>query len=434
MPRWSLIASSVIAGALVAQMPAFAPVVSADTLVRFVGLGNGHGRGMGQWGAYGYAQQGWNAERMVAHYYPDATLGKTDQSTVTVRITHRDGRTLDVFSDAGMLVDGKAVEPGQAVHMSVNGDYTVTTGCGGNVVRSDHAATPKVDPVNVGSNRPENEHLTFCGGDAYRGSLGLANDGGARTVNTVNVDDYLRGVIPSEMIPSWADKGGAEALRAQAITARSYALSERRTDYAQTCDTQSCQVYAGSGIEDDRTDRAVLSSSGAVLMKDGKILRAEYSASTGGLTATNVIDDGDSIAPGHWEETASAGELGQKFGVGELQSIEVIEKGGDRRVTRAKIIGTERTVEVSGEDLRSKAGLSTSAFQVIPVGAAPAPLPIPLPAPGPDVDIPEVLPNIPLPVPVETVEEVTELVGSLSGPMLSEVLTNLQKLLAPPVQ
>ena len=369
----------------------------------------------GQWGAYGYAQQGWNAERMVAHYYPDATLGKTDQSTVTVRITHRDGRNLDVFSEAGMLVDGKAVEPGQAVRMGVNGDYTVTAGCGGNVVRSDHAATPKIDPVNVGPNRPENEHLTFCGGDAYRGSLSLANDGGARTVNTVNVDDYLRGVIPSEMIPSWADKGGAEALRAQAITARSYALSEHRTDYAQTCDTQSCQVYAGSGIEDDRTDRAVLSSSGAVLMQDGKTLRAEYSASTGGLTATNVIDEGDSIAPGHWEETASAGELGQKFAVGELQSIEVTEKGGDRRVLRAKIVGSERTVEVSGEDLRSKAGLSTSAFQVLPVGAVPAPSPIPLPAPGPDVELPEVLPDIPLPVPAETVEEVTKLVGSLSG-------------------
>ena len=227
VPRWSLIASSVVAGALVAQAPVFAPVVAADTLVRFVGLGNGHGRGMGQWGAYGYAQQGWNAERMVGHYYPDATLGKTDQATVTVRITHRDGRTLDVFSDAGMLVGGQAVDAGQAVHLGVDGDYTVTAGCGGNVVRSGHADTPKIDPVNLGSNRPENEHLTFCGGDAYRGSLSLASDGGARTVNTVNVDDYLRGVIPSEMIPSWADKGGAEALRAQAIAARSYALSEQ---------------------------------------------------------------------------------------------------------------------------------------------------------------------------------------------------------------
>ena len=86
-----------------------------------------------------------------------------------------------------------------------------------------------------------------------------------------------------------------------------------------------------------------------------------------------------------------------------------------------------------GEDLRSKAGLSTSAFQVLPVGAAPSPLPIPLPTPGLGAGAPEVLPNIPLPVPVETVEEVTKLVGSLSGPMLTEVLGNLQKLLAPPV-
>ena len=82
------------------------------------------------------------------------------------------------------------------------------------------------------------------------------------------------------MTPNWADDGGAEALRAQAIAARSYAATEDRTDYAQTCDTTDCQMYGGSADEDERTNEAVRSTAGSVLMMDGKIVHSEYSASS----------------------------------------------------------------------------------------------------------------------------------------------------------
>ena len=117
IPRWGFIASTALICALAATGPVFTPVVASDSVFTFVGLGNGHGRGMGQWGAFGYAQQGWTAERIVAHFYPDAPLSHIAPTPITVRLEYRDGKALDVFSDAGMVVDGKPIAPGQAVHL-----------------------------------------------------------------------------------------------------------------------------------------------------------------------------------------------------------------------------------------------------------------------------------------------------------------------------
>lgn len=101
-------------------------------------------------------------------------------------------------------------------------------------------------------------------------------------MNRVDVEDYLLGVIPAEVQANWADKGAAEALRAQAIAARSYALAETRYPYAQTCDTTDCQVYPGTAKEDPRTAEAVASTAGMVLLRDGHVLRSEYSAAPDG--------------------------------------------------------------------------------------------------------------------------------------------------------
>ncbi|NNE10868.1 MAG: SpoIID/LytB domain-containing protein, partial [Ilumatobacter sp.] len=72
---------------------------------------------------------------------------------------------------------------------------------------------------------------------------------GNRVVNEVDVENYLRGVLPKEVPPSWGDSGGGSgmhALRAQSVAARSYGLSQSRYGYASTCDTSSCQVYGGA--------------------------------------------------------------------------------------------------------------------------------------------------------------------------------------------
>ncbi|WP_440137357.1 SpoIID/LytB domain-containing protein [Nocardia cyriacigeorgica] len=249
--------------------------------------GPGHGRGMSQHGALQSAQDGWTADRILGHYYPGATLGAVGPTTLAVRLMAQDDSTLDAYSDSGARVAGRIIGPGEAAHLTAlpdgSANVVVTTGCDGEVLWQTSTADPWVYPVDPSPGRPAAEHLTLCGGGAYRGSLGVATEGGAaRTVNRVDVEDYLLGVIPAEVQANWADKGAVEALRAQAIAARSYALAETRYPYAQTCDTTDCQVYPGTAKEDPRTADAVASTAGMVLLRDGHILRSEYSAAPDG--------------------------------------------------------------------------------------------------------------------------------------------------------
>lgn len=249
--------------------------------------GPGHGRGMSQHGALKSAQDGWTAERILGHYYPGATLGAVGPTTLAVRLMAQDDSTLDAYAEAGARVAGRIIGPGEVAHLTALPDgganVVVTTGCDGEVLWQTSTADPWIYPVDPSPGRPAAEHLTLCGGGAYRGSLGVASeDGAARTVNRVDVEDYLLGVIPAEVQANWADKGAAEALRAQAIAARSYALAETRYPYAQTCDTTDCQVYPGTAKEDPRTADAVASTAGMVLLRDGHVLRSEYSAAPDG--------------------------------------------------------------------------------------------------------------------------------------------------------
>ncbi|NLU84800.1 SpoIID/LytB domain-containing protein [Rhodococcus sp. HNM0569] len=401
----ALVAGITAAGVL-ASGTGVEQAVAADTPFTITGHGNGHGRGMGQWGAYGYAKNdGWAAERIVAHYYGGATLATLEDAQMSVRLTGNDDRPLSVYSDAGAGVAGKPVGPGEAVTLTPTpgggAAVVVTRGCGGEVLWQGAADHPWVDPIDLGPDRPANEHLKMCGSDAaYRGSLGVALDGdAARTVNALAVDDYLYGVVPAESKAEWADSGGAEALRAQAIAARSYAASENREAYARTCDTQDCQVYSGTAKEDPRTTEAVRSTHGAILAKDGKPVRAEFSASTGGHTAGGefppVEDLGDAISPTHnWSVVVTAGDIASAFGVGELQTVEVTARnnfGADGgRVTGLRVVGSDGTADVSGTEARSKLKLKSDWFSVTEGLVADAPPEAPaepdLNSPGNEVD------------------------------------------------
>lgn len=365
------------------------PVVAADAPITLTGHGYGHGRGMGQYGAYGYAKnQGWSAEKIVGHYYGNTALGRLDDPWVGVRLIGRDDKRVDVYSQAGLNVAGRYFGPNSAAHLTPKpggADVTVTEGCGGREIWRGSTNVPWVDPVNLGGNRPANEHLRLCDGNVpYRGSMGALRDGNGawRTVNRVLMEDYLYGVVPAESIPSWADSGGMQALRAQAIAARSYAGAERRYGYAQTCDTQSCQVYSGSSREDRRTTDAVNTTAGTVIKRGNQIMAAEFSSSTGGFSAGGVfpavVDDGDVVSPNHnWSQTVTAGAIANAYGVGELISFDVIGRnnlGADGgRVTRVRVVGTARTVEGSGDEARWKLGLKSDWFTV--GGGAPGPIP-----------------------------------------------------------
>ena len=101
------------------------------------------------------------------------------------------------------------------------------------------------------------------------------------------------------LFPRKLSATGYEALRAQAIAARSYALAEGAKRGDRYNDTQDSQVYGGAGKEDPRTDKAVASTAGLVMAKNGYAVSTEFSSSTGGFTAggdfTAVKDDDGSV-------------------------------------------------------------------------------------------------------------------------------------------
>lgn len=341
--------------------------LAAGQELTLIGHGLGHGRGMGQWGAYGYARQGWSAAQILSHYYGGTTAGKVDSPEISVGLTGKN--SVNVHADAGMRVGGQTVAPGQAVSLSGT-TATITNGCGGPVVRSVQLALPFVDPINPGTSRPANELLKMCGSNAaYRGSLGF--DGG-RVVNKLSVDDYVKGVIPKESSPGWADSGGAEALKAQAVAARTYALAAiaggKKID-----DTQNSQVYGAVASEDPRTNAAADATAGQILLQGGKPAFTEFSSSTGGYTAGGnfpaVRDDGDTASPNHnWTATVSAASAGAAFGVGVLRTLEVTEANGlgpnFGRAIKVRAVGASRTVEVSGEQARDLLQLKSSFFSI----------------------------------------------------------------------
>ncbi|WP_410871688.1 SpoIID/LytB domain-containing protein [Nocardia sp. A7] len=274
-------------------------------------VGAGHGRGMSQVGAFDNARAGWSAEEILGHYYPGADLGQIGPTTIGVRLQAQDDATLDTFAAAGAQVAGRTIGPGDAAHLTPLPDgganVVVTAGCDGEVLWQAATDDPFVYPVGAGAGRPADEHLTLCGGTAYRGALGVALEGEAyRTVNEVDVDDYLAGVLPAEMQANWADQGAFEALRAQAIAARSYALAENRYTYAQTCDTTDCQAYPGTVKEDSRSTEAVAATTGTVLLRDGQILRSEYSAAPDGGRPADIETFEVGPAPSELVESAPA--------------------------------------------------------------------------------------------------------------------------------
>ena len=117
-------------------------------------------------------------------------------------------------------------------------------------------------------------------GAAFRGGIEFARtSGGITAINLVSVEDYLKSVVPSEMPATWH----LEALKAQSVAARTYALfiREHSTHIGfELCNTVCCQVYRGVEWEHENSTFAVLATAGLVLRFNGALIEAVYSASS----------------------------------------------------------------------------------------------------------------------------------------------------------
>ena len=236
----------------------------------------------------------------------------------------------------------------------------------------------------------------------YRGGIDvLSSSSGNRVVNDVGIDNYVRGVIPKEISASWADAGGgkgANAVRAQAVAARSYGLAQNRDylysgssqRYATTCDSMSCQVYGGTAtrssargsarlVEDRRTDDAVAKTSRVVrTWSNGSIVSTEFSASNGPRTAGGafpaVDDAGDATSrnPNHrWTRVLDGDSIATRYGLGTLTDVRMVEPQSSvykqfegHWFNDVVLTGTRGTERVNSWDFRRAFGLLSPGFEV----------------------------------------------------------------------
>ncbi len=272
---FTLGAAWVAAGSAAAPRALDPARLAAPTFV-VSGHGWGHGIGMSQWGAYGYAKNGFTYKQILSHYYPTTTLGPAPVRRVRVLLASG-SPSLVVSSED----DFKVKDAGGATHVVASGKYTLK---------------PKLALAVDGVDKPQQlvGPLTFTAGKsplalgdrAYRGSFEVAADGHKlKIVNVVSLEQYLYGVVPAEVPDDWP----AEALKAQAVVARSYALSHLAGgDFDVYPDTRS-QVYLGLPEEVASTTAAVSATAGQVVLYQGKVASTYYHSTSGGRTA--AIED-----------------------------------------------------------------------------------------------------------------------------------------------
>ena len=292
------LALAVVAGVVgSASARRYAPAGPNATFV-VTGHGWGHGVGMSQYGAYGYAQHGFTYAKIVTHYFPGTQLGPAP--VARVRVLLRSGAaTLKIGS-----VDDFTVRDGSGQsHDVVAGTYTLTKAL---KLKVDDATAPKALPGPL-LFQPGSSPLSLS--RRYRGSIQVDVDAGRlRAINIVGLEQYLYGVVPSEMPYTWAP----EALKAQAVAARSYALATKRAGAFDLYPDTRSQMYLGIDHEKPSTNAAVDATAGKVLLYDGQVAKTFFYSTAGGRTASSedvwgtavpylvsVPDPYDSISPYH---------------------------------------------------------------------------------------------------------------------------------------
>jgi stage II sporulation protein D len=341
-----------------------APVGSATFVI--TGHGWGHGVGLSQYGAYGYAQKGFGYEKIVLHYFPGTEIGDAPVSRVRVLLTSGVAK-LQIGSTQDFRVrDGSGV-----VHNVVAGTYALTP-----------ALKLKVDGKDKAMALPG--PLLFQPGGAalalkhrYRGSIQVdVTSGKLRAINFVGLEQYLYGVVPSEMPFKWLP----EALKAQAIAARSYALATRRSGAFDLYPDTRSQVYLGIEHEKPSTNAAVDATAGQVLLYQGQVAKTYFFSTSGGRTASaedvwgepvpylvSVPDPYDTISPYHnWGPYAFTGaKLAKMMKMKGQQIVDLQpEVNSSGRIKTLNVVGTKSTVAVDGATLRKRLNLRSTWFTV----------------------------------------------------------------------
>ena len=235
--------------------------------------------------------------------------------------------------------------------------------------------------------RPSGAGELALDGRRYRGALELRHKGGGLTaVNIVPVDDYLRSVVPEEMPVDWP----AEAIKAQSVAARSFALASRGRHASEgydLCTTTHCQLYTGTTAEKSASNAAIKATRGEVLTYGGKPIEALFHTDSGGMTENSEAVWGSHVpylraakdTPAKtmpWTKTISRADLERKLAakghdIGKVRSIALSplaigraakDRTASGRVKTMTVKGTKGTATLSGTTWRSLLGLKSTLF------------------------------------------------------------------------
>ena len=362
------IASGPHAARSAGKRPYVAPARSG-ALFLITGHGYGHGVGLGQWGAQGYAQQGYTYDQILDAYYPGTTLDQT--STATIRVLLASGQKQLTISSKKSI----AVEDGDGV------DHTLPAG--------KTTFGPKLQlAVDGGPKAALAPPLTFSPasgssltlGRTYRGRIVVdVPSQKLRAINVLPLQKYLYGVVTAEMPASWLPA----ALQSQAVAARSYALASRQAGAPYDVSAGG-QSYLGVSAETPAGKQAVDATDGEVLFYNGSVALTLFSSSTGGWTQSavdafgapgrpylvSVRDPYDSVSPYHnWGPVPVTGTtLGKAVGAVGRVTDATVKRNASRRVKTLKVTslsqGSQLTATVGGGSVRTALGLRSTWFSV----------------------------------------------------------------------
>lgn len=354
-----------------------------------VGHGFGHGHGMSQYGANGAALKGLKHDAILKFYYPGTTIGAA-VGWLKVLITAHTSQSLVILAQPGLTLRDRGTMK----------DYPLPANLGATQWRLAVDGTRSVVDYKTDTwHRYQPGGLASLVGDGVfyssSGKLTLVMASGNRvyrsrlanmsptpgtaqraTVNIIDVDSYVKGVVPAEMPASWSP----EAVQAQAVAARTYAWWSRAqfpSRYYQICDTTSCQVYKGYAGEYSASNAAVDATKGQILTYAGKPAFTQFSASSGGQTSdggqpylvskTDPYDAWSGNYVHDWTVKVNESTLEKRYpAIGDLTKIKVTSREGggtwNGRVWNLTLIGTRGTKNITGSDLRSVYGLRSTYF------------------------------------------------------------------------
>ena len=273
-------------------------------------------------------------------------------------------RTFTIGSSGACSV--KDLESGISYRLKNNHRYVVRA-IGRDIVMSGKTLSPRVEIIS------ENvESRIMVNGVDYRGNIAFFDkEGRLSAVNELDVELYLYGVLPKEVIALWPE----ESLKSQAVISRSFALknlSHHSKEGYDLCDTTHCQVYGGVESEHRRTNDAVNKTRGEVLFYEGKLASTFFHGSCGGHTENiedvwggkapeylrgRSVKYANSPAKDYWKNGVGESLVRRKlneagYDVGEIHKIRMVGRTRSGRTKELKIQGDRGTAEVQAGKFR----------------------------------------------------------------------------------